>query len=227
VRPCFLTVLRFAEARLRSEPAGSISWSFRRLGTTRLAGVAGLRFALPGQPSVRRGAAVKLQSEVNSWPFRRPGADVGDARAAGSRLPTREWTSFGSSPAVLRGLEELETAPLTKRTRVQTGPLASHGAVELARPIRARQVACEPSGPHRLRSLTDRAQNPMGACRVKQTDEVPGGANRQEGAKPWRRKGCRSGKPAVGVLQTATCRQARTLKKGLPVLMAPKGQKTS
>jgi hypothetical protein len=67
----------------------------------------------------------------------------------------------------------------------------------------------------------------MGACRVKQTDEVPGGENRQEGVKPWRRKGRRSGKPAAGVLQTAIHRQARTLIRGLPVLMAPKGQKTS
>jgi hypothetical protein len=78
-----------------------------------------------------------------------------------------------------------------------------------------------------LRLLTDRAHNPMGACRVKQTGEVPGGESRQEGVKPWRRKGCRLGKPAAGVLQTAFTRQARTLQKGLPVLMAPKGQKTS
>jgi hypothetical protein len=65
-------------------------------------GVAGRRFALRDRASVRRGEVVKLQSGVDTWSFRRPGGEVGDARAAGSRLATREWTSFGSSPGVPR-----------------------------------------------------------------------------------------------------------------------------
>jgi hypothetical protein len=64
------------------------------------------------------------------------------------------------------------------------GLLASHGTVELARPSCVEPVASELSGSHQLHLLTDRARNPMGACRVKQTDEVPGGENRQEGVKP-------------------------------------------
>lgn len=126
---------------------------------------------------------------------------------------------------MFRSWRSWKQPPPAKRARVQKGPQGTHGAGELARPNRVKPVVSEPSGSHRLHPLTDRAQNPMGACRVKQTDEVPGGVSRQEGAKPWRRKGCRLGKPAVDVLQTATSRQARASQKGLPVLMAPKGQK--
>jgi hypothetical protein len=81
-------------------------------------------------------------------------------------------------------LEEPETVSPAKRTRVQKGPLAAHSTVELARPSCVEPVASELSGSHRVYPLTERARNPMGACRAKQTDEVPGGENRQEGAKP-------------------------------------------
>jgi hypothetical protein len=90
VRPSFLTAYRFAEARLRGELARSFFWSFRRLGDDGAGGRRESVVRASRQPSVRRGAVVKLQSDVNSWPLRRSGAEAGDARAAGSRLPIRE-----------------------------------------------------------------------------------------------------------------------------------------
>jgi hypothetical protein len=189
-------------------------------------GVAGRRFVLCGRTSVRRGEASKQQSAVGSQTLRRLGAGRGDVRAAGSRTP--------------EGANVLWVEPrgVSRSRGVGNSPcdLANAGADGAACSERCgRACSSGPNGAGSQRAfgpapaaLVDRVgSNPMGACRVKQTDEVPGGENRQEGVKPWRRKGRRSGKPAAGVLQTAIHRQARTLIRGLPVLMAPKGQKTS
>jgi hypothetical protein len=91
---------------------------------------------------------------------------------------------FRAEPRGVPRLEELETASSSQAGAGANGPCAAHGVGELARPSRVKRMASEPSGPHRLYLLTDRAQNPMGACRVKQTGEVPGGESRQEGVKP-------------------------------------------
>jgi hypothetical protein len=72
-----------------------------------------------------------------------------------------------------------------------------------------------------------RARNPKSACRVKQTGKVPRGESRHEGEKPWRWK-CRGcGKPAAGVQLAVSNRLRPVPRKGLVVLMALKGKRTS
>jgi hypothetical protein len=58
---------------------------------------------------------------------------------------------------------------------------------------------------------------------MKQAGEARRGGNRQEGEKPWRRKGCGLGKVAAGVKALAPL----TSRKGLAVLIALKGRETS
>jgi hypothetical protein len=153
-------------------------------GSTELAGVAGWRFTLRGRASVRRGVGCGAAS--HGRPHTASAVWRWSRRCRDCRQPAAEIGAnvLWAEPRGVPRLEELETAPPAKRTRAQKGPLASRGAVELARPGRVEPVASEPSGPHRLCPLTDRVRNPMGACRVKHTGEVPGGVNRQEGVKP-------------------------------------------
>jgi hypothetical protein len=157
-------------------------------------------------------------------PLRRLRFGSGEAKAPGSGCPSRSKGPIGRSPADVRRLETLETASPVRRARERSGSLPSFDVSELARSSRPKGLTAEVFGPSPTAPVNQRAGNPMGACRMKQVDEVPGGESRQEGVKPWRRKGCGPGKPAAGVLQETTCRRARPSLNGLPVLMAPKGQ---
>jgi len=61
--------------------------------------------------------------------------------------------------------------------------------------------------------------NPMSACQMKQAGKARRGESRQEGEKPWRRKGRGLGKVAAGAKVLAPCAP----RKGLAVLIALKG----
>ena len=77
--------------------------------------------------AVLRFAEVRLRSRnPRSAPSRFGGWEwVEEMRGLQAVEHQKERTSFGSSPAVFRGCEELETASVTRRTRVQMGQRAS------------------------------------------------------------------------------------------------------
>jgi hypothetical protein len=182
--PCFSTGPRFAEGQWGAHQRGRRRGRFGGLGSTQLDGVAGWRFTLRDRTSVRRGVVCEVA--FRGRPRNRFGGLGWPRRCRSRRRPAAATGAnvLWAEPRGLSRLEELETAFLAKRTRARKGLLVSHRAAELARPSGAKSVVSESSGSHLLRSFAGRARNPMGACRVKQTGEVSGGENRQEGAKP-------------------------------------------
>jgi hypothetical protein len=129
----------------------------------------------------------------------------------------------GLSPAAICGLEELETEPLAMRWRERRGTSVFDGAVELAWPSRRRPMVREAFGP-RVAPVGRVGWKPHGCLSGETNRRGPGrrkpsrGSETLKAERRWARQARGRRKPRRFVAR-------RPSQKGLPVLMAPKGQK--
>lgn len=127
------------------------------------------------------------------------------ARKSSGEEASRNRRRAGESefPGGSEAHESIGTATRWKHGAPSTDSKVEQGP-EGERPHRQRSDDERHEGRGRRRGDTATAEgkalkgvNPKSACRVKQTDEVERGESRQEGEKPWRRKGDGGGNSVV------------------------------